>query len=95
MDNEEEERSKEMERKMARKKAVKKRKGIKMGKNPVVRRRKVVRKTRMGMERKTEKIKTEMLVCWTLREDAVTLEDYFADRPTSQLRRGDPKTIAI
>ena len=35
------------------------------------------------------------LVCWTLREDGPTLEDYFADRPTSQLRRGDPIAIAL
>lgn len=35
------------------------------------------------------------LVCATLGEDGPTLEDYFANRPTSQLRRGDPKTPAI
>ena len=35
------------------------------------------------------------LVCATLDEDGPTLEDYFANRPTSQLRRGDPKTPAI
>lgn len=35
------------------------------------------------------------LVCATLGEDGPTLEDYFAHRPTSQLRRGDPKTPVI
>lgn len=35
------------------------------------------------------------LVCWSLREDGETLANYFAERPTSQLRRGDPKTLAV
>jgi len=34
------------------------------------------------------------LVCWTLREEGRTLEDYFETRPTSAFRRKDPKTLA-
>ena len=34
------------------------------------------------------------LVCWTLREEGLTLEDYFETRPTSAFRRKDPKTLA-
>jgi hypothetical protein len=35
------------------------------------------------------------LVCATLGEDGPTLEDYFTERSTSQLRRGDPKMLAV
>ena len=34
------------------------------------------------------------LVCWTLREEGPTLEDYFETRPTSAFRRKDTKTLA-
>ena len=34
------------------------------------------------------------LVCWTLREEGRTLEDYFETRPASAFRHKDPKTLA-